>query len=140
MPRKVRYLETQKNRETFSFHVTRIEYRDAKGRVSKFSKGKRLSIRAFVSREVFNKKRHRYEQQEKLMKKYSLPLRVRKKEPSIEQFNSRIKKRLAKEQKTLLMVMEEGITRFTYTFVKKKKTHRKKGSIRENKRIKKNPV
>ena len=110
--RKVRYAEVKIKGQPVVYSIHSIRYRDAKGRLSKFKKGKRLSVEVLAKKTVWDKKvGHNVEILQKV-KKHGLKLAKRKKPITKKQTEKRIQRKALKHKKTLMVVMEEGILKF----------------------------
>ena len=125
-----RYVEIRIKGQSFSWQVLRIQYRDSKGRLSKFDKRKKLSMEVIAEREVVDKKTYKKVLRPVKIQKYSTGLRKRKQQISVAQVEKRIQAKLLKERKsvTLEETLEGGV-KFTYIYKKGSKRGPKK-SIR----------
>lgn len=122
-----RYVEIRIKGQSFSWQVLRIQYRDSKGRLSKFDKRKKLSMEVIGEREVVDKKTYKTVLRPIKIQKYSTGLRKRKNRITVSQVEKRIQAKLLKERKSITLEETlEGGVKFTYMY--------KKGSQRGHKK------
>lgn len=150
MGRKLRYIEVRVKGQPLIYQVSRIQYRDKKGRLSKFSPNKFLKVEVIAKREVVDKKTSRTVLRERIIQKHSLGYAKRKKPVTVAATNIRIQKKAQKHKTSLMTIFENGSIKFmsglfTPLKAKKKKGVRKvkiklRGSKRERSRTRKNSV
>lgn len=110
--RFVRYLEVKNKREPVVYQVSKIRYRDSKGRLSKFVKGKKLSVEILAKKTVFDKKQDKWVQVDRVIKKHGLRLAKRKRSVTIAKTNKRLLRKADKHKHKLGVIMDGGIVRF----------------------------
>lgn len=134
-----RYVEIRIKGQSFSFQVLRIQYRDSKGRLSKFDKRKKLSMEVIAEREVIDKKTNKKVLKPIKVDKYSTGLKKRKNNITVQQVEKRIQASLFKLRKQVTLEESlEGRVKFTYTYKKgSRRGHKKsvKTSVSRNKPI-----
>lgn len=130
--RSLRYIESKHGKDVFTFHVERVQYRDKKGRLVKFDKRKVLTVEVIGKKEVYDKKKKKMVKKSFKVKSYSLKGKKRKRPVSVAAINRRIEKRTAKRQKSVTMVIDQGITYFRYLWLNKTVT---KGQREKAKRL-----
>ena len=150
MGRKLRYVEVRLKGQPLIYQVSRIQYRDKKGRLSKFSPKKILRVEIIAKREVVDKKTSRTVLRERVIQKHGLGFAKRKKPVTIEMTNARIQRKAEQHKQSMMTVFEDGAVKFMSGLFsslkgKRKKGMRKvkiklKGSKRENRRTRKNSV
>ena len=132
MPRHMpRYVEVRIKGEPFTFNIRTIRYRDSKGHFSRFTTKKKLSVEVIGERSVVDKKTHKTVLAPKVIKKYSQPLRKRKRRVTIQEVEKRIHARLMREKKTVIETMVDGKVLFTYPGHEKIKKSTKKTTKRK---------
>lgn len=77
-----------------------IRYRDSKGHFSKFTTKKKLSVEPIIKTVLWNKKKKRSIVVFKRSKKYSQPLRKRKRPVTVEEINNRVLKKTTRRTRT----------------------------------------
>jgi hypothetical protein len=110
--RFVRYAEVKVKGQPVLYTVSQIRYRDKNGKLSKFRKGKLLSVEILAKKSLYDKKAGKWVERHRVIKKYGLKLAKRKKAVSIEATNKRIIRKAEKHKTGVTVVMEGGITRF----------------------------
>lgn len=110
--RFVRYLEIKNKKEPVVYQVSAIRYRDKNGKLSKFRKGKKLSVEILAKKTLYDKKRGKWVEVNRVIKKHGLGLRKRKKPVTIKMTNKRIMRKANKHKRSLGVIMDGGIIRF----------------------------
>ena len=110
--RLVRYLEVKVKREPVVYQVSAIRYRDKHGKLSKFKKGKLLKVEILAKKTVYDKKRKKWVEINRVIRKHSLKLAKRKKPVTIAATNKRIMRKANKHKHSLGVIMDGGIVRF----------------------------
>lgn len=123
--RQVRYLRTRVKGQPFTFDVVRVQYRDSKGKLSKFTTRKKLKPEAVFATEAINKRTGKTTKKYFTSKKHTLPLLKRKKPISLSYFSSLIRNRLHRESRLFVETEMVNMYRFTYLYNQKRRTLKK---------------
>lgn len=110
--RYVRYLEIKYKHEPVVYQVSAIRYRDKNGKISKFKKGKKLSVEILAKKKLFDKKQGKWVEVNRVIRKHGLKLAKRKRPVTIDATNKRIIRKAKKNRKGQTVIMDGGIIRF----------------------------
>ena len=120
-----RFIQVKVKGQPFSFTPSKIKYRDAKGKIVKFTTRKRLKVEVYAKVEAFDKKKGKMVTWEKRIDKYTTRLQKRKRPITLSQAQERIRKTLHREKKTFIQTEVNGLVRMTYVYAEKKRRKRK---------------
>lgn len=117
-----RYLELKVKGQPFVYMVTKVIYKDKKGRFSKFVSGKKLRVEVYAEAEVVDKKTGKLTLHNRLIRKHSLGYAKRKNPTTIEHIKKNILRKARKSRGSIRLKKINGI----FKFVSDKMVTRKK--------------
>ena len=116
MPKYKAHTQVRLEGQLVSVEFKRVTYRDSKGRFSKFTTKKKLAVDVWIERRQWNKKQQISKLVTVKSKKYSQPLRKRKKPITLDAVNKRALKKRSKSK----IQWVDGMLKITYGWMSKK--------------------
>lgn len=120
------YLTIKVKGKPFVYMVSKVLYKDKKGRFAKFNPRRKLRVEVYVSSEVIDKRSNKIVLKNKLVRKHSLGFAKRKKPTTVEHIKKNILKKVVKSKGQLRITKVDGLFKFVSDHMVKN-TSKKKG-------------